>query len=383
MSIPGTNALGLSLLQIKTMKITAIEPFHINVPYDFGNSAQNAAAVQWPKMETLFVKVTTDEGLVGWGEGFGLAACGITAVAVEKAIAPLALGRDPTDIAALTADIAYRQRNCSRNGPVGFALSALDIALWDMAGKRAGRPLYRLLGGTEPVERIPAYASLLRYGNADVVRQNSAKAVERGYRSVKLHEIGVAEIAAAREAIGRDIALTVDASCSWALPQAVETAKRLQPYNLTWLEEALWPPEDYDGMAQLKADGGIPIAAGENAGTLADIAQLIGTANVDYIQPSITKIGGVSAMRRVAEMARRAGTKIAPHSPYFGPGLIATIHFAASLPERPTIERFYLDLEASPLGDLVEAPGGFMRVPNGPGLGIEVDETVLRKYRVN
>jgi D-galactarolactone cycloisomerase len=383
MSIPGTNALGLSLLQIKTMKITAIVPFHISVPYDFGNSAQNAAAVQWPKMETLFVKVTTDEGLVGWGEGFGLAACGITAVAVEKAIAPLALGRDPTDIAALTADIAYRQRNCSRNGPVGFALSALDIALWDMAGKRAGQPIYRLLGGTEPVERMPAYASLLRYGNADVVRQNSAKAVERGYRSVKLHEIGVAEIAAAREAIGGDIALTVDASCSWALPQAVEMAKRLQPYNLTWLEEALWPPEDYDGMAQLKADGGIPIAAGENAGTLADIAQLIGTANVDYIQPSITKIGGVSAMRRVAEMARRAGTKIAPHSPYFGPGLIATIHFAASLPEQPTIERFYLDLEASPLGDLVEAPGGFMRVPNGPGLDIEVDETVLRKYRVN
>jgi L-alanine-DL-glutamate epimerase-like enolase superfamily enzyme len=365
------------------MKITAIEPFHISVPYDFGNSAVNAAAVQWPKMETLFVKVTTDESIVGWGEGFGLAACGITAVAVEKAIAPLAVGRDPTDIAALTAEIAYRQRNCSRNGPVGFALSALDIALWDIAGKRAGRPLYRLLGGTEMVERMPAYASLLRYGNADVVRQNSARAVERGYRDVKLHEIGVAEIAAAREAIGDGIALTVDASCSWTLPQAVETAKRLQPYNLTWLEEPLWPPEDYDGLAQLKAAGGIPIAGGENAGTLADIAQLVGTAGVDYIQPSITKIGGVSAMRRVAEMARRAGTRIAPHSPYFGPGLIATIHVAASLPERPTIERFFLDLEASPLGTLVEAPGGFMRVPNGPGLGIDVDETVLRKYRVN
>ncbi len=89
-------------------------------------------------METLFVKVTTDEGIVGWGEGFGLAACGITKVAVEKAIAPLAVGRDPTDIAALMRDIAYKQRNCSRNGPVGFALSALDIALWDIAGKRAG-----------------------------------------------------------------------------------------------------------------------------------------------------------------------------------------------------------------------------------------------------
>jgi D-galactarolactone cycloisomerase len=365
------------------MKITAIEPFHISVPYDFGNTAENAAATQWAKMETLFVKVTTDEGIIGWGEGFGLAACGITKVAVERAIAPLAVGRDPTDIAALTRDIAYRQRNCSRNGPVGFALSALDIALWDIAGKRAGKPLYRLLGGAETVERMPAYASLLRYGKAHVVAKNSAKAVERGYKNVKLHEIGVAEIASAREAIGPDIPLTVDASCAWTVPAAIEVANKLKPCKLKWLEEPLWPPEDYAGMARLKKESGMATAAGENAGTLADIAQLIGTAGVDYIQPSITKIGGVSAMRQIAETARQSGTKIAPHSPYFGPGLIATIHFAASIPERPTIERFYLDLEASPLGALVEAPGGFMRVPQGPGLGIDVDEAVLRKYRVN
>jgi D-galactarolactone cycloisomerase len=365
------------------MKITAVEPFHISVPYDFGNSAQNAAATQWSKMETLFVKVTTDEAVIGWGEGFGLAACGITAVAVEKAIAPLAVGRDPTNIAALTADIAYRQRNCSRNGPVGFALSALDIALWDIAGQLAGKPLYHLLGGTEKLERMPAYASLLRYGNAEVVRQNSAKAVERGYALIKLHEIGVAEIAASREAIGPDAALMVDASCSWGLEQAIAAARQLRPYNLLWLEEPLWPPEDYPAMARLKAEGGIALAAGENAGTLSDIAQLIGTAGVDYVQPSVTKIGGISALRQIAEMARQRGTKVAPHSPYFGPGLIATIHFAASVPERPPIERFYLDLEASPLGDLVEAPGGFMRVPDGPGLGVAVDEAVLRKYRVN
>jgi L-alanine-DL-glutamate epimerase-like enolase superfamily enzyme len=365
------------------MKIAAIESFHISVPYDFGNTAANAAATQWPKMETLFLKVTTDEGIVGWGEGFGLAACGITKLAIDKAVAPLAIGRDATDIAGLMRDIAYRQRNCSRNGPVGFALSALDIALWDIAGKRAGKPLYCLLGGTATVEHMPAYASLLRYGNADVVRKNSAKAVACGYREVKLHEIGVAEISAAREAIGPDTALTVDASCAWTVAQAVEIANKLKPCRLKWLEEPLWPPEDYAGMARLKAETGATTAAGENAGTLADIAQLIGTAQVDYIQPSITKIGGVSAMRQIAEMARQSGTRFAPHSPYFGPGLIATIHVAANLPEKPMIERFYLDLEASPLGALVEAPGGLMRVPNGPGLGIDVDETVLQKYRAN
>jgi D-galactarolactone cycloisomerase len=366
------------------MKITAVEPFHISVPYDFGNTAQNAAAVQWRTMETLFVKVTTDEGLVGWGEGFGLAACGVTKVAVEKSVAPLAIGRDPADIATLITEVAYKLRSFGRNGPLTFALSALDIALWDIAGQCAGVPLYRLLGGSETVERIQAYASLLRYGNADVVRQNGARAVARGYTSVKLHEIGAAEIAAAREAVGPDVVLTVDASCAWSVPQAIAMAMELGPQRLTWLEEPLWPPEDYAGLAKLKAEGhGMAIAAGENAGTLADIAQLIDVAGVDYIQPSVTKIGGVSAMVKIAETARRAGIKIAPHSPYFGPGLIATIHFAASLAERPTIERYYVDLEANPLGDLVEAVGGFMRVPNGPGLGITVDEAVLSKYRAS
>lgn len=365
------------------MKITAVEAHHIAVPFDFGNPPGNKAAAPWTTMESLFVKVTTDDGIVGWGEGFGLAACGITKVAVEKAIAPMAVGRDPIDIPALIDDIAYRQRNCARNGPVGFALSGLDIALWDIAGKRAGKPLYQLLGATQTRERMPAYASLLRYGVAEVVRRNGEKAAERGYKSVKLHEAGIAEITAGRDAVGPDMHLTVDASCHWTLDGAIEAAKALRKLNLAWLEEPLWPPEDYAGMARLKAESGIPIAAGENAGTLADIAQLLNTAHVDYVQPSITKIGGVSSMIKIAEMAAAAGIKIAPHSPYFGPGLIATIHFAASLPSLPTVERFYVDLEASPLGEFVEAPGGFMKVPNKPGLGIDVDEAVLRKYRAS
>jgi L-alanine-DL-glutamate epimerase-like enolase superfamily enzyme len=366
------------------MKITTIESFQISVPYDFGNMSSNAAAMPSRKMETLFVKVTTDDGVVGWGEGFGLPSATITRFALERAVAPLALGRDPTDIAALMKGLAYQLRNCARNGPVAYALSALDIALWDIAGKRSGKPLYRLLGATDTVEQIPAYASLLRYGDVDLVRRNSANAVERGYKIVKLHEMSVAEIVAAREAIGPDIALTVDASCPWTVSEAIAIAQQVRTCNLVWLEEPLWPPEDYAGMARLRAEGGIPIAAGENAGTLADFAQLIDAAQVDYIQPSITKIGGVSGMLAVAAMARRSATcKLAPHSPYFGPGLIATIHFAASLPEKPAIERFYVDLEASPLGDLVEAPGGVMRVPNGPGLGVEIDTVILNKYRIN
>jgi D-galactarolactone cycloisomerase len=364
------------------MKITSVDPIHISVPYDYGGPLQKADAIPWRNMETLFVKVTTDEGITGWGEGFGFAICGTTRYAVEHMIAPLVVGRDPADITALVTDIAKKQHTGGRNGPLSFAISALDIALWDIAGKVAGKPLYQLLGGSERIERMPAYASLLRYGSVDLVERHAAAAVQRGYKRVKLHEIKTPEVAIARKAIGPGIALMVDTNCPWTVDEAIDMAKSFAPHDLLWLEEPVWPPEDYAGQARVRAEGGVPVAAGENAGTFADIVQLIGTAKVDYVQPSVTKIGGVSQMLRTFEYARAHGAKVAPHSPYFGPGLIATIHISASTPEKPPIERFYLELAASPLGDFVNAREGEMRVPQGPGLGVDVDEAVLEKYRV-
>ncbi|HEY4775616.1 MAG TPA: enolase C-terminal domain-like protein, partial [Xanthobacteraceae bacterium] len=126
---------------------------------------------------------------------------------------------------------------------------------------------------------------------------------------------------------------------------------------------------------------GTPVAAGENAGTLGDIERLI-EARVDYLQPSLTKIGGVTEMRRIIALAAARGVALAPHSPYFGPGLIATVHVCASLPAPPPVERFYCDLEASPFGDQVNASDGHLRVPAGAGLGLTVDETVIERYRV-
>lgn len=136
-------------------------------------------------------------------------------------------------------------------------------------------------------------------------------------------------------------------------------------------------------MARVRQESGVAVAAGENGGTFADFVQLVETARVDYVQPSVTKIHGITGMLRVVELARSRGTTVAPHSPYFGPGLIATMHLSASMPERPPIERFYLDLEASPLGDWIDVRDGHMRIPQGPGLGVDIDETVIAKYRVN
>jgi D-galactarolactone cycloisomerase len=157
----------------------------------------------------------------------------------------------------------------------------------------------------------------------------------------------------------------------------------MAPYDPLWIEEPVWPPEDYGGLAKVKSEGGVAIAAGECAGTLADFTQLLDVARVDYLQPSVTKIGGITEMRKVIALAHSRKVKVAPHSPYFGPGLVASVHICAALPDRPPVERFYCDLEASPFGDLVDASGGYMRVPDGPGLGLVVDEAVIDRYRVS
>ncbi|HXP30533.1 MAG TPA: mandelate racemase/muconate lactonizing enzyme family protein [Stellaceae bacterium] len=362
------------------MKITRLEPILIAIPYRHGGPIPEGGGAPWRTMDTQLLRVETDAGLTGWGEAFGFGACPATKTATERLVAPLAIGRDPRDIAALMTELARKLHNFGRNGPVSFALSGLDIALWDIAGKIAGAPLHRLLGGSGK-GRVPAYASLLRYGAADLVARNAAAAVERGYRQIKLHEIGIAEIAAGRRAIGAEIALMLDANCAWPADEAVAMARRLRENDLLWLEEPVWPPEDHHGLARVRRDGGIAVAAGENAGTPAEFEHLIDRAAVDYLQPSVTKVGGISAMQRIIAHAESRGVAVAPHSPYFGPGLIATLHLIAASPLERVCERFYCDLEASPFGDAVEARGGFMRVPSGAGLGVAIDERVIARYR--
>jgi D-galactarolactone cycloisomerase len=362
------------------MKITNVEPIHISVPYTFGGTPR-ADGIPWRNMETLLVKVTTDEGVTGWGEAFGFGACALTKVAVANAVAPLAVGREPGNAAALTTDLQRKLHNYGRNGPASFAISGFDIALWDIAGQVAGQPLYRMLDG-RPLDRIPAYASLLRYGDEELVARHAAEAIEQGYTRVKLHEIGLAEITAGRKAVGPKVDLMVDCNCPWDADEAVAMAERLAPLNLLWLEEPVWPPENYEALARVRREGRVPVAAGENAGTFADIEQLIDTARVDYLQPSVTKVGGVSEMRRIIALSAARRVKLAPHSPYFGPGLVATVHICASLPTHPPVERFYCKLEADPLGELTNVSDGHMTVPTGPGLGLTIDDEVIAKYRV-
>jgi len=347
------------------VKIKSAEAIHIAVPYWYGGASETDP--RWRTMDTCLIKVETDEGIVGWGEGFGLGTCATTKVAFDNLVRPLTAGRDAGDIAGTMNDLQRKLYNSARNGPVAYALSGLDIALWDIAGKVAGQPLYRMLGG-EPKGRVPVYASLLRYGEAALVERNAARALEQGYARIKLHEITEPEVAAARRAIGPKVALMVDTNCPWTVDEAVAMAKRMAAHDLLWLEEPVWPPEDYDGIARVRTEGGVAVGAGESGCTMADFEALIGRAKVNYVQPSIAKIGGISAMKQVIALADASGTRVAPHSPYFGPGFVATIHVCAALPGVVPVERFYCDLEASPLGDLVVASGGTMRLPDGRAL---------------
>jgi L-alanine-DL-glutamate epimerase-like enolase superfamily enzyme len=330
----------------------------------------------------LLVRVDTDGGITGWGEAFGHRIFPATRAAIDTLLGPMCVGRDATQIAALNDDLQKTLHGIGRTGPVIYALSGIDIALWDIAGKAAGLPLYRLLGGS-PRADLPAYASLLRYGTAEAVAHYTEQALGRGYRHIKLHEITVPEVKAAREVAGSDVPIMVDTNCPWTVPQAVEMARRLAPLGVHWLEEPVWPPENLAGLAEVRTRGGLPTAAGENYGTVWDFRRAFEAGAITYAQPSVTKIGGVTEMRRVIALADTFGIPVVPHSAYFGPGLLASIHCIAAMPVESLVERFYCDFAENPLGDAIHPRDGRIAVPQGPGLGMDPQPDVVTKLRTS
>ncbi len=174
------------------------------------------------------------------------------------------------------------------------------------------------------------------------------QALGRGYRLIKLHEITAPEVKAARDVAGPSIPIMVDTNCPWTVPQAIEMARRLAPLDLHWLEEPVWPPENLAGLAEVRARGGIPTAAGENYGTAWEFRRAMEVGAITYAQPSVTKLGGVTEMRRVMTLGEMFGVQVVPHSAYFGPGL---------------------------------PRNGRIAVPQGPGLGIDPDPRLLEKLR--
>jgi len=364
------------------MKITKVESIVVNMPMIIeGTAVPRQGGKPRTSVDTLLVRVDTDEGVSGWGEGFGHRIFGATKAALDSFIGPMCVDRDPTAITKLVDELQRNLAGVGRNGPAMYALSAIDIALWDIAGKLAGLPLYRLLGGSTRKD-LPAYASLLRYGEAGAVARYVERALGRGYRHIKLHEVTVAVIKAGREAAGPDIPIMVDCNCPWTVSEAIDMAHKLKSFDLTWIEEPVWPPEDHAGLARVQMQGGIPTAAGENA-MLPEFKGMFAVGAVTYAQPSVTKVGGVTQMRKVMALADSFGVDVVPHSAYFGPGLLASIHCIAAMAKETLVERYDCDFEMNPLHDAIHPNGqGRISVPQGPGLGIDPDPAVVDKLRV-
>ena len=365
------------------MKITRVSGVVYRQRLKSGGPQPKFAGEGRNAFETLLVKLETDEGITGWGEAFPHRIWKAVKTLLETLIAPACIGADPSDIPALMKMLIYHVHGVGRAGPVMYALSGVDIALWDILGKTKNQPIYKLLGRTQR-ENLPAYASLLKYADTDVVVRTTEEALSRGYRDIKVHEIGRDEISAAAKLLRRynGRSLMVDVNAPWTLQEALSKLAPLRELDLKWIEEPVWPPEDFEAARQISTIG-VPVAIGENVLTPADFARLIESRAVDYVQPSVAKIGGISIARDIFGAANRANVAVAPHSAYFGPGLIATAHLSAALSRAPMIERLYCDLDESPFGDWYEPVDGCLTLPQGPGLGVEPDLGLLEKLRVD
>jgi L-alanine-DL-glutamate epimerase-like enolase superfamily enzyme len=364
------------------MKISSIETIVIRIPYDSGgpSEAEVWGGRTWETADALLVKVATDEGITGWGEAFGYNVIPSTKAVIDQMLAPLFLGRDALAIEELMRDAQQKLHIFGRAGPVIYGLSGLDIALWDIAGKACGQPVHRLLGGTTRTS-LDCYASLIRYGEDNLVSRNVQRALDRGFRHIKLHEIAVPAVGAARSTAGDSIALMNDVNCPWSLQQAIAMAEQLRPLDLYWLEEPVWPPEDHSALARLRARVPTPIAAGENASTLIQFQHLFEAGAVDIAQPSPAKMGGLSEIRKVFALAGAHNVRVIPHTFYDGPAFLAGLHASAALSTDPLVEWRFFDLHARLYGDNAVPVGGKVAVPGGAGLGFDPDPDVIARYR--
>ena len=336
------------------------------------------------KFEFNFVKIETEDGIIGWGEAFGYVSWKTVKTAIEEMIAPKIVGRKINkveDIKKISNEIQKSLHIFGRYGVTIYALSGVEIGLWDALGKEINLPIHKMLGERKKDE-FKAYASLLRYADKKVIEMKCKDALDGGFKIIKLHEVEDNYIEIARKFIGDNISLMTDANCEWSYNEALSKKKLFKKTNLLWVEEPIFPPEDFKTLSLLRKNLGTAIALGENACTEWEFQKILESGAADYIQPSVIKVGGISEMMKVIKLSEKYKTPVMPHTAYFGPGFLASLHLASQTSFETYIERYFLDLAEDFYPEFKSTNNGTYKLPNGPGLGMDFDEKIIDKFRV-
>jgi len=381
----------------------------IPLSYRCDKPYMSAAGAQVAR-HALVVEVETDTGLIGIGEaGSAGGPLVSTQVVVEHELKPLLLGEDPLRIEYLWQKMFQRTRQHGRRGIIMHAISGLDIALWDLAGKVARLPLYRLLGAYR--EHVEAYASGGFYQEGKDVAALAEEAgsyASQGYRAMKmkigrnastqtnlremlaLHDTCVvsleedlARVAAVRRVLGSEAKLMVDINCAWSPALAIQMGRAMEPYNLYWIEEPV-ATDDIKGSAEVARALGTAIAGYETEVGAYGFRELITQGAVDIIQPDIAWAGGFTECRRIAAFAYMHNLMVAPHAFSSALTLVAAMHLLAAIPNG-----LMLEFDQNPnalreqlLKEPIRAENGYVKMPERPGLGVELDPEVVERYRV-
>ncbi len=335
-------------------------------------------ALQAGTLSLVLCRVTTRSGLVGYGECL----CNrppmqkALVATIRDAIAPLYIGRSAAERTALNLAARRRFASFGRAGTVINALAAIDIALWDIAGKADGKSVSALLGGAKRT-RLPVMASLDKYDDKAKVRARLEQALAGGVKAAKVHEAPLDVIEEARRAVPRSVPFVADSNNAHTLADIRRDEARWQALDLLFFEDPFWPPEELLGMRKL---AGVPIGMGADFGSTEQMAVYAQAPAIAVLQPDVCMLGGLTEARRAVAMVEAAGKVAAPHTPFVGPAALASLHLLATAKEEgyfaaiePGESRQMYPLELARWQSSIE-------VPTGPGLGFDPDPAFLRAH---
>jgi len=351
-------------------KIVSLEAGYYRIPLAVTLSDSRHGNMQAFELNTIRVRDADGAEGVGYTYTCGRNGAAIDAI-LRRDIPDQIIGEDADRIEHLWQKIWWGQHYGGRGGPTALAQSAIDVALWDLKGKRLGQPLWTLLGGHDP--RVPCYAGGidLDFPLDKLLRQTDDN-LRRGFRAIKM-KVGRAQLSedvervkAMREHLGEGFPLMVDANMKWSADEAIRAARAFRPFDLVWLEEPVIP-DDVAGQARVVREGSLPIAAGENLRTLWDFKQLITAGGVTYPEPDVTNCGGITSFMKIAHLAEAFNLPVTSHGAHD-----ITVHLLAAAPNRSYLEAHGFGLDRY-IAEPLAIEGGSAVAPSRPGHGVAFD----------